>query len=181
MTVAAISQIGFCAHYSPQGDWAFDVAFDLARRPSRRLNIFHFAADPYDPGDLEAGRLPPADQARFLVEREKRLRLHYDERLGDYMNVGFRLCEKNEWTELHRCLAHREFQLLVLAYPRRDATFGGRPILEFAHAFVCPLVLVGPDGPREYRLNAPATLLADSLGLADVPWSRVDAPVGTPG
>jgi hypothetical protein len=181
MTVAAISQIGFCAHYAPQGDWAFELALDLARRGGRRLNIFHFARDPYDPGDAGAGGLSPEEQARFLVEREKRLRLYYDERLGDYMDVGFRLCEDSEWTELHRCLAHREFQLLVLAHPRRDATFGGRPILRFAHAFVCPLVLVGPDSPREYRLNAPAALLADILGFADVPWSRVDAAVGAPG
>ena len=42
MTTTAIESVGFCAHYSPQGDWAFDFALRLASRNSKRLNVFHF-------------------------------------------------------------------------------------------------------------------------------------------
>ncbi|MGW8178230.1 MAG: hypothetical protein ACWGQW_05595 [bacterium] len=93
--------------------------------------------------------------------------MYYDELAGDYLEVGFRLCEDNEWTELHRCLLKREFQVLVLGYENDDAMFGGKPILEFANAFVSPVVLVGPKYPDEFYLNASAGLISDKLGLGE--------------
>lgn len=166
MTVMSISSVGFCAHYSQQGDWAFDFALALARRSMLQLNVFHFLADPYDPTDRTGEGLSQAERRRIIIERERELRFYYDSRLGDYLEAGFRVCEDREWVELHRCLARREFQVLVLGYPRYGARFAGKPLEEFAHCFACPVVLVGPTGPSELHLNSPARLAADRLGLA---------------
>ena len=67
--------------------------------------------------------------------------------------------------ELHRCLVVREFQVLVLGHIHQGATFGRRPIEEFAEAFICPVVLVGPERPDQFRLNSPARLIVEKLGL----------------
>jgi hypothetical protein len=47
MATATFKTVGFCAHYSKQGDWAFGYALDLSRRHSLKLNVFHFLEDPY--------------------------------------------------------------------------------------------------------------------------------------
>ncbi len=94
-------------------------------------------------------------------------------RLGDYLDAGFRVCEDEEWTELHRCLCTREFQVLVLGVPGYDAVFGGQPIADFARGFVCPVVLVGPNRPETIHLNDPAALLTDALGLEPCTWVRL--------
>jgi hypothetical protein len=174
MTTVAIDAVAFCAQYSRHGDWAFDFALRLARAHHRRLNIFDFLANPYGAGYPTGERIEPALRERLIVERERELRLHYDSRLGDYLDVGFRLCEDDQWTELHRCLCRREFQVLVLAYPRYDAVFAGRPLVEFADSFVCPVVLVGPSSREEFYLNRPAALLEDKLDLEGVPWDRLE-------
>jgi hypothetical protein len=166
MSTFAVRAIGFCAHYSPQGDWAFDLALQLARARSLRLNVFHFLTDPYDPGARVPEGLSREERASLAIRLERDLRLYYDDRLGDYLDAGFRLCEDPEWTELHRCLTRREFQLLVLGHPHPGATFGGVPIEDFATSFVSPVVLVGPSSPLEIRLNEPAALIVDRLGLA---------------
>jgi hypothetical protein len=174
MTVININAVGFCAHYSQEGDWAFDFALELSRKRSVPLNVFHFLSDPYDPDDDTAVRLSADERARLAVEREKELRFYYDERAGDYLDVGFRLCEDQEWTELHRCLLIREFQVLILGYPGSPATFAGRPIEEFAHAFVSPVVLVGPSSQNQLRLNSRAAIISDKLGIPDGSWSLVE-------
>lgn len=173
MAIPTVNALGFCAHYSPQGDWAFDYALRLSRSHSIQLNVFHFLSDPYNMEDNAADLLSHAERARLAVAREKELRLYYDQRAGDYLDVGFRLCEDAEWVELHRCLVVREFQVLILAYVTLDAMFGGRPIEEFADAFICPVVLVGPSDPREFRLNSRAQLIIDKLGLESTEWSLV--------
>jgi hypothetical protein len=165
MTLPAINAVGFCANYSQAGDWAFEFAVNLARKNHKRLNIFHFLADPYDPLDEGPVNLSDEQYRSFSIEREKELRLYYDARLGDYLEAGFRLCEDKEWTELHRCLYGREFQVLVLGFPHPDVSFGGRPITEFAARFACPLILVGPGSPDEIYMNRPAALVADKFGI----------------
>jgi hypothetical protein len=165
MAIPTLNAVGFCAHYSRQGDWAFDYALDLSRRHGIQLNVFHFLADPYDPRAEPPRGLSREELRALTVERERELRMYYDERAGDYLEVGFRLCEDNEWVELHRCLVDREFQVLVLGVPTRGATFGRRPIEEFAERFVCPVVLVGPDNPRQFQLNSSAALVAEKLGV----------------
>ena len=128
MTLPRLNAVGFCAHYSLEGDWAFDYALSLSRLHAIRLNVFHFLTDPYDPEDQPPSFLSKADRTQLIVERERELRMYYDSRAGDYLEVGFRLCEDNEWTELHRCLLLREFQVLVLGYVGRQAMFAGKPI-----------------------------------------------------
>jgi hypothetical protein len=174
MPTVTINAVGFCPHYSDPGDWAFDYALRLSRLHQINLNVLHFLYDPYDPQDNLADLLSDADRTRLAIQREKELRLYYDRRAGDYLNVGFRLCEHAEWLELHRCLVGREFQVLVLGHIHEGATFGHRPIEEFAEAFVCPVVLVGPERPDQFHLNSPARLIVDKLGLESEIWSPVD-------
>ena len=57
MAIPTFNAVGFCAHYSKQGDWAFDYALKLSRRHSIRLNVFHFLADPYDISKDPTGNL----------------------------------------------------------------------------------------------------------------------------
>jgi hypothetical protein len=165
MTMTSLNAVGFCAHYSRQGDWAFELALAMARNNLLQLNIFHFLSDPYDRTDGTGEDRDRDEIRRIVVEREKQLRLYYDPKLGDYLDVGFRLCEDREWAELHRCLTRREFQVLVLPRPRLDSTFGGKPLYEFMDRFVCPVVAVGPTSPLDIRLNSPARLIAYRLGL----------------
>jgi len=174
MTVVTINAVGFCAHYSQQGDWAFDFALQLSRRRETPLHVFHFLSDPYDPNDDRVEHMSAEERAREAISKEKELRLYYDQRAGDYLKVGFRLCEDREWTELHRCLVIREFQVLVLGYVGPSATFAGRPIEEFAHSFVSPVVLVGPNSHDELRLNSRAALIADKLGIPEGTWSLIE-------
>ena len=165
MTMTSLQAVGYCAHYSTQGDWALSLALAMARRSGLQLNIFHFLSDPYEQADKTDPVLHGEQLRDVAVEKEKELRLHYDPKLGDYLDVGFRLCEDREWTELHRCLTRREFQVLVLACPGHGATFGGKPMDEFMDSFVCPVILVGPTSPLDVRLNSPARLIAGRLGL----------------
>ena len=163
MTVPALRAVGFCAHYSQQGDWAFAYALRLSQSRSLQLNVFHFLTDPYERQPDTARGLSAEERSRLAIEKERELRLYYDELAGDYLDVGFRLCENSEWTELHRCLVKREFQVLVLSYPSEQASFGGKPILDFANAFVSPVVLVGPRRADEFHLNPAAVLMSDRL------------------
>jgi len=173
MAIPTFNAVGFCAHYSKQGDWAFDYALRLSQIHQIQLNVFHFLSDPYNAADDSVESLSETERAKLAIEREKELRLYYDKRAGDYLDVGFRLCEHAEWVELHRCLLVREFQVLVLGYVSGEAHFGKKPIEEFAESFICPVVLVGPDRQDRYHLNSRAVLIADSLGLDKEGWSSI--------
>ena len=173
MTIPRINAVGFCAHYSEQGDWAFNYALKLCRKDQLQLNVFHFLSSPYEPDDGRMKQLPHDELERIAVERERELRLYYDQMAGDYLEVGFRLCYDDSWTELHRCLMIREFQLLVLAVPDESARFSNRSIEEWAETFISPVVLVGPEGPERFRLNSRAALLVDRLGIEEGQWSLI--------
>ena len=173
MAIPTLNAVGFCAHYSDQGNWAFDYALRLSRLHQIKLNVFHFLTDPYDPDDDAVEKLNDEERAKLAIEREKELRIYYDQRAGDYLDVGFRLCEHAEWVELHRCLVVREFQVLVLGYVGPNATFGNRSIEQFAEAFICPVVLVGPDSPDQFRLNSRAALISKQLGFEGTAWSTL--------
>jgi hypothetical protein len=174
MTIPTLNAVGFCAHYSEQGDWAFDYALELSRMHGIQLNVFHFLADPYDPDARPPTGLSREEFAELVIKKERELRLYYDERAGDYLEVGFRLCEDNSWRELHRCLVKREFQVLVLGYPVLNARFGRKPLEEFAEGFACPVVLVGPHDPRQLHINATAALISAKLGLPDGAWEQIE-------
>jgi hypothetical protein len=109
----------------------------------------------------------------FGVERERDLRMHYDERGRDHPEVGLRLGEDNEWLELHRWLADREFRLLFLGHLGSKATFAGKPLEESAESFICSVTLVGSDNPRQYHLNSTAVLISDRLGFPEGSWGRI--------
>lgn len=165
MAIPTFNAIGFCAHYSDQGDWAFDFALRISESTGNTLNVFHFLTNPYDPDDNAAEKMSPEERERMAVEREKELRMYYDDRAGEYLDVGFRVCYDNSWIELHRCLLIREFQILVLGYPHHGAYFAKKSIEDFANSFISPVVLVGPDSPDEFYLNKQAFLIIDKLGL----------------
>lgn len=174
MTTISIESVGLCAHFSAQGDWAFDFAFSVARRRQVPLNIFHFLADPFDPSDQTGRNLQPSERAPLAIQRERELRFRYEDKLGDFLIAGFRLCEENEWSELHRCLRKREFQVLVLPWPRRGCSFGRRPLERFVEAFVCPIIAIGPESPYVITVNPPAVQIVEQIGLAvNGGWSVV--------
>lgn len=175
MTVRRLSGVGYCACLSQVGDWAFEFALGLARRQDIRLNIFFFP-DPPCKKHLARGRRGE----RLLIgekeeiDLERRVRLYYDDLLGEFVNVGFRLCEGDEDPELRRCLLLRkDYDVLVLAYERRGCLFGETPIEEFVGHMPCPIVLVGPDRNDEIYLSIPAKLWAETLGLNEGEWRLV--------
>jgi hypothetical protein len=172
MAIPTFNAVGFCAHYSNQGDWAFDVALKISKVNNKRLNVFHFLNDPFDQNAMQNRDLSHSEIERLAIKKEKELRLYYDERAGEYLDVGFRVCYDNSWTELHRCLLAREFQLLVLAYIKKDGLFAGKPIKEFADSFISPVILVGPDRSRQLSFNSRAALLAPDLGLDKEQWQE---------
>ena len=174
MAIDTLRAVGYCAHYSKQGEWAFKYALNLSQRHSLKLNVFHFLADPYDPDDKTGKGLSAQERKQLAIDKERELRMYFDELAGDYLDVGFRLCFDNEWTELHRCLVIREFQVLVLGYLNREATFAGRKLTEFAESFISPVVLVGPNSPNEFYLNKPAGLIVAKLDLNNAQWRGVE-------
>jgi hypothetical protein len=113
-----------------------------------------------------------SDEAK--IELEKNVRLYYEDRLGDFVEVGFRLCEGDEEPELRRCLIiRRDYDVLVLPYPARGHLFGGRPIEGFAQAMPCPTILVGPDRENRLLVNAPGRIWMDRLGLLSADWQAI--------
>lgn len=172
MTIKRLKGIGYCARISKVGDWALNAALELARRYEVRLNIFFF------PGPLcylHSPRGRRGEQARMSeqekIDLEREIRLYYDDRLGDYVNVGFRLCEGDEDPELRRCLLVRQdYDVLVLAYEGYGCPFGGRPIETFAESMPCPTLLVGPKRRDQVYYNSAASLWRHLLELEDSRW-----------
>jgi len=173
--------VGLCAIFSRQGDWAFDYALALARKHKTRLNIFQFLESPYairrdvvfvDAEKKETGVVTPD----LVVKKDRELRENYDDRLGDYTDVGFRLCEgSNEW-ELKKCFKRGEYEVLIIGYQGKGADFGGTTTIEeFAKRFHGPLVLVGPDAPDHFVLNGKAKEILDQLELPAGKWELLAA------
>lgn len=165
MAIPTFNAVGFCAHYSKQGDWAFKTALEISKSQNLQLNVFYFLDDPFNPDDMRTKKLSPSELKRLAIDEEKKLRLYYDNLAGEYLDVGFRVCYDDSWTELHRCLLIREFQLLVLGYTKKGAYFAKKSIEEFANDFISPVILVGPDKPEQLSFNSRAALLAPILGL----------------
>lgn len=173
--------VGLCALFSEQGDWAFDYALWLARKHKTKLNIFHFLESPYlvrrDVVFVDAEKKKTAlVTPELIAERDKELRLTYDNRLDDYTNVGFRLCEGNDEWELKKCFRRGEYEVLVIGYEGKDANFGGTTTIEeFASRFHGPLVLVGPDAPDQYFLNDKAKAMIGELNIPEGKWNLLAA------
>jgi hypothetical protein len=177
MTTLRINNIGLCAHFSEKGDWAFDYAFALARASECQLNIFYFLRSPYekyvDPPN--SGRKV---EDRIVITTDRRLREYYDKCLGDFVDVGFKVCEETRHAkELWTCLMKREYQLLIIPHLEKGITFGNVPIEEFAYRFTAPVVLVGPDRPDQFQLNPSAVLLIDRLAIPPDSWEEIQIDV----
>lgn len=176
MTSQPLRGVGYCARMTRAGDWAFDFALDLAVRSDVRLDIFFFPTPPSKPHASrgrhgELGQIPEERK----IEIEKDVRIYYDRALGDFVNVGFRLCEGDEDPELRRCLLLRkEYDLLVLAYEGYHCHFGEKRIEEFAESMPCPVVLVGPERPDQYYVNTPGKTWVPRLGLEHANCHLVD-------
>ena len=169
MTTLAIKDVGFCAHFSPQGDWAFEFALSLARQLDSRLNIFYFPR-------LESSSPYQVASEQELVALDRRVREYYDEKLGDFVEAGFRVCEDLMDSELRRCLFRRDYQVMVLGYLGYGAPFGDDTIESFAHRFNGPIVLVGPQRPGQLYLNLPAKVVSWQLGLEEEDWTLLPVP-----
>jgi hypothetical protein len=173
--------VGLCAIFSEQGDWAFDYALFLARKHKTKLNVFQFLESPYivrrDVVFVDANKKETAPVTPELIAaKDKELRMEYDNRLGDYSDVGFRLCEGNDEWELRKCFKRGEFEVLVLGYQERGASFGGTTTIEeFASKFKGAVVLVGPDRPDQYVLNQKAQEMIADLNIPQGKWAELAA------
>jgi hypothetical protein len=174
-----VKGVGLCAIFSQQGDWAFDYALSLARFHYTKLNIFHFLESPYvlrrdvvfiDPERKLTARVTPA----LLAKKEREMREAFDDRLGDYTEVGFRLCEGNDEFELRKCFKKSDYEVLVVGYSSRGASFGGTTSIEaFADKFKGAVVLIGPDRPDSYHLNGAAERRLADLMIPNAKWKRI--------
>lgn len=178
MTTPRLEAVGLVANYSPAGDRAFETAFRLAREYGARLNIFRFAgsvageslAVPAEAGGEAGGTAGTAAEERILRER-------WEERLGDFTEVGFRVCGSARHNlELRRCLRKREYQLLVIPCDGPEATFGGMPLEEFAYRFTAPVVLVGAEPADKLRLSPAGRVWAESREWPLPGWTLIPAP-----
>jgi hypothetical protein len=165
--------VGLCAIFSQQGDWAFDYALTLARQHNTKLNVFQFLESPYmirrDMVFIDAEKTKTAPVSPELVaEKDKELRMKYDDQLGDYSDVGFRLCEgSNEW-ELTKCFKRGDYEVLVIGYEGKGADFGGTTTIEkFASKFKGACVLVGPDAPDTFYVNEKAKERLSDLNIPE--------------
>jgi len=167
VTMMSVKTIGLCADYTHQGDWAFDFALVRAKRRNTALNIFRFPSlDCAAPASADAGTAAPVRWDDEWVALDRELREYYDERLGDYLEVGFRVCAGNKNVELRRCLMHQEYSVLVMADTGSNVPGCDLDIRSFAGRLCCPVVVVGPDRADRYALNGAADMLAGQLGLA---------------
>jgi len=182
MTFLNIEKIGLVADYSMKGDWAFELAFYLARTHSLQLNIFNFLESPFSVSQT----MKPSEiridsqllESRELIQKDRHLREYYDDLLADYLDVGFKIClSARHNLELRRCLREKDYQLLIIPYKDRGISFGNMSIEEFAYRFIAPVILVGPDQPNQYFLNNPARLIADSLRLPFPHLNTVEKPI----
>jgi hypothetical protein len=173
--------VGLCAVFSRQGDWAFDYAFALARRHKARLNIFHFLESPYtlrrdvvyiDPEKTRTVAVTP----ELVMGKDREIRELFEERLGDYDKVGFRLCEGFDEWELRKCFKKGEYEVLVIGYAQKGASFGGKDSIEsFGAKFKAPVILVGPDSPDSFYLNELAMQRLSELMIPAGKWKRIGA------
>jgi len=179
MTMLRIEKVGLVADYSMKGDWALRFALPIARSANLQLNVFSFLESPYSvPLDSKPAEVPEKEWTeKDIIAKDRELREYYDSRLGDYVEVGFRVCESARHNlELKRCLIEREYQIMIVPYLDFGIPFGNMPIEEFAYRFNAPLVLVGPTHEREFHCNAAGSLVTDALDLPRGSYKTIERP-----
>lgn len=159
-----MKSIGICTQFNPSDDWAFDLGFQIAQRGNHKLVICHWLKSPYRlrrdivENDLFSPTGTVEITPELQVQFERQLRECFDERLGDFTNVAFKLCEGQYQVELARCFHQNLLDLVIMGYHSapQDLAGGLRPQVEFASGFHHPVILVGMDGSFSYWLNASA-------------------------
>jgi hypothetical protein len=179
MTTPNIDKIGLVHDYSKQGEWSLSAALRLAHNCPAALNVYYFLQSPYAvPRDVTPAKLPKRSyDSATLVRTERALREHFEERLGDFEEVRFRVCEDGRHNrELRRCLLHREYRLLIIPYLQAGASFANMSIEEFAYRFAAPVLLVGPDREDQLWLNRFAAVVDGSRPLGLGAWLPIAEP-----
>lgn len=169
MTTLRVDNVGLCADFCPQGDWAFDRALALARSLDLGLRIFGVADMAWEKAQ------PRTLSSDETIALDRRVREYYDDRLGDFVNVGSRICEGVVNHELRSCLVEREYQMLVLGYHDFGAVFAGKAIEEFAISLPFPVLLAGPERPDQLFANPPALLLSQQQELHQGDLAPIDS------
>jgi hypothetical protein len=177
-----MKNIGLCTHFSQTDEWAFDYALGLARTHGWQLNICHWLNSPYClRRDQVFASLGATDQVQpvtpaLLTKLEFALRQYYDPKLGDFTQVGFKLCEGLYQVELVRCFRQNLLDLVVMGYQETSDQFvsAEQPVEAFAAHLGYPLVIVGPESPRQFLLNQSALKHLEELQLSEGSWSVIE-------
>ena len=155
-----MTTIGLCTHICETDDWAFNFALNLVKAHNWQLNICHWLPSPYRlrrdmiPDDLFHPQKSLPANPQLLAQLELQLRQYYDERLGDFTNVAFKLCEGMYQVEMVRCFRQHLLDLVVMGYQTQDALEpDAKPMQEFASNLTNQLVNFGHQGPSSYLLN----------------------------
>ena len=174
--------VGLCTHFTHTDEWAFEYAFKLARSRGLQLNICHWLESPYQIrrdivfDDLFDPHETVSISPQLLTKFDLQLRQYYEPKLGDFTDVGFKLCEGAYQVELIRCFRQHFLDLVVIGYqePNPEASSSEQPLELFALNLPYPIVIVGADGPDSFLLNAKAFELRQQLALPEGSWQVLE-------
>lgn len=177
-----MKNVGLCTHLSQTDEWAFNFALELVLRRGWQLTICHWLNSPYNlrrdivyPSLQNEDEEPQPITPKLLTQLELELRQYYDEKLGDFTNVAFKLCEGMYQVELIRCFRQNLLDLVVIGYqPDEQTTSFEKPLEDFAAQLSYPLVIVGPDDPNRFLLNQASQSWLDELHLPDGTWQVIE-------
>lgn len=178
-----MTTIGLCTHFSQTDEWAFDYALTLAKANKWHLIICHWLQSPYSlrrdmvNDDLfNPQKTVPVDE-KLLVKLEYQLREYFDQKLGDFTDVAFKLCEGNYQVELNRCIRQHLLDLVVMGYQDQQdlQEDSERPQELFALEADFPMIIVGADGLQTYQINQKALTWKEQLRLKEGSWSVIQA------
>jgi hypothetical protein len=173
--------IGLCTHFAESDEWALDFALEVVKRQGWQLTICHWLESPYSlrrdivyPSLNKTGE-PQSITPELLNQLELELRQYYEEKLGDFTNVAFKLCEGMYQVELTRCFRQHLLDLVVMGFPPTElATSNELPLKQFAAELEYPLVIIGPDRSDQYLLNSAAEAWVESLQLQNKSWRVIN-------
>jgi hypothetical protein len=113
---------------------------------------------------------------QLLNRFELQLRQYYEPKLGDFTDIGFKLCEGAYQVELLRCFREHLLDLVVMGFQEPDSATSSieQPVELFAAKLEYPLIIVGVDGPNSFILNAKAFDLLDQLALPEGSWQVLE-------